>query len=379
MGFVKRTTPVRSLAATVMLWAIAAGAAAQAPSRIATTVDALVTSPVFFHGKQVVVREDVTDDRGLARLASAPKPVYVFWKERGATGPNTEIRGEFWDLGRLEQNDPRFAGVDLASVLQAASQGQWPARDRLFVLLNATTAESPLPTDPTLRAIALAPGHYAGRAVTIAGRFRGANLFGDLPQPVNKSRWDFVLQSADAALWITGMRPRGKGFDFDIGSRVDTRRWLDVAGTVRHEGALTWIEATSIAPGTAPTETPIEVTVPPMPRENPPQVIFTAPLANESDVEPTTVVRIQFSRDMDGKSFKDHVRASYAGNVPQGAPAQPPAMNVRYVEGTRALELKFAAPLDRFRQVRIDLADGIVSAVDNQPLAPYTFTFMTGG
>ena len=378
MAIMSRTFLTRVAAVTA--WALLPlTAAAQGPSRIATTAATLVASPVFFHGKQVVVRQEVTDERGLTRLASTPKPVYVFWKERGATNGNSEVRGEFWDLGRLERTDPRIASLDLTPMLDASSQGQWPGRDRLFVILNATTAESPLPEDPTLRAIALAPDQYSGHTVTITGRFRGANLYGDLPQPVAKSRWDFVIQSADAAVWIAGLRPRGKGFDLDVTSRVDTRRWLQITGIVRHEGALTWIDGTTLALANAPTETPIEVTLPQAPRESPPQVIFTAPLVNETDVEPTAIVRIQFSRDMDPKSFASHVRVSYAGNVPQGSPAQPPPVTVRYVEGSRGLELKFSAPLDRFRQVRVELTDGILSAIDNQPLAPYTLTFMTGG
>ena len=100
-------------------------------------------------------------------------------------------------------------------MLEAASHGHWPPRDQVFVLIGATAVESPLPTEPTLRRVAIAPEHYADRAITIVGRFRGANLFGDLPQAPGKSRWDFVLQSADGAVWVTGLRPRGKGFDLD--------------------------------------------------------------------------------------------------------------------------------------------------------------------
>src|SRR5207342_2131812 len=108
----------------------------------------------------------------------------------------------------------------------------------VFVILNAASVESPLPADATIRALALAPEHYRDRSVTLIGRFRGSNLFGDLPLPVAKSRWDFVLQSADSAVWITGLRPRGKGFDLDPTARVDTGHWLQVTGTVRFEGAL---------------------------------------------------------------------------------------------------------------------------------------------
>ena len=191
------------------------------------------------------------------------------------------MRGEFWDLGRLRPDDSRFSSQNFGPVLEAASRGEWPARDQVFVILGATFVESPLPQQPSIRALALAPEKYADRGVTIAGRFRGRNLFGDLPLPAGKSRWDFVLQAADGAVWITGLRPRGKGFDLDVEARVDTGRWLEVTGTVRRDGSLVWVEASSIALASAPTETPVEVTVPTVPREAPPRVVFTAPVAND--------------------------------------------------------------------------------------------------
>jgi hypothetical protein len=359
--------------------ATAIAAAAQAPSRIATTPEALTATPVFFHGKQVVIRRATLEARGLVKVASTTKPIYVFWREPSSGGPDKEIRGEFWDLGRLERDDPRFANLDLAPVLNDASQGQWPPRDHVFLLLGATAIDSPLPQDPTIRAIALAPEEYKDRSVTVVGRFRGANLYGDLPLPVGKGRWDFVLQSADAAIWVTGMRPRGKGFTFDPGSRVDTGHWLQVTGVARHDGTLPWIEATAMEAASAPTETPVEVTVQAVPTQPAPEVIFTAPLAGETDVEPTSTVRIQFSRDMDPASFRGHVRAGYVGAPPAGAPTTIPAFTFRYNEGNRSLELKFSAPLDRLRQVRVDLGEGIQSAGDNQPLAPWSLTFTTGG
>ncbi len=362
-----------------LLQVLAVPVQAQTPARIATTAEALVTSPVFFHGKQIVVRRGVAEEGRLWRLADTAKPIYVFWKDRPSLATDVEIRGEFWDVGRLEREDPRFASVDLNEVVQVASRGVWPGRDRVFVLLGATTAESPLPTEPTLRAVAIAPERYADRSVTLVGRFRGANLYGDLPQPVGKSRWDFVLQSADGAVWVTGLRPRGKGFDLDTGARVDTGKWLQVTGTLRRDGALTWIEASAIATAAAPAETPIEITVPPTPREVPPTVVFTAPIAGETDADRAVPIRIQFSRDMDARTFRDRVRVAYTGTAPPGSPATPPSFTYRYVEGTRALELRFSEPLDRLRTVKIDLLEGILSAVDNQPLAPWSLTFTTGG
>jgi hypothetical protein len=355
---------------------IGSTAAAQTASRIATTVEALVAQPVFFHGKQIAVRRGTVEAAGVTLLANTPKPIVVLWREHGTGALDTEIRGEFWDLGRLQQNDPRFSTIDFQPILNAVSHGEWPQRDSVFVILNATTAESPLPIDATIRAIALAPDHYDGHTVTVVGRFRGANLFGDLPQPVAKGRWDFVLQSADGAIWITGLRPRGKGFDLDPGRRLDTGRWLSVSGTVHGAGApLPWIEASAIQPAAEPNETTVEMpAAPPPPSQPPPAVIFSAPPAGDSDVDPAEPVRIQFSRDMDPKSFKDHIRIAYVS----AQAGQAPPFTWRYDEGTRGLEIKFNEPLPRLTQVRIQLLTGITSNIDGQPLAPFALTFTTG-
>ena len=45
---------------------------------------------------------------------------------------------------------------------------------------------------------------------------------------------------------------------------------------------------------------------------------------------------------------------------------------------TRVLELRFTQPLERFRTVQVDLLDGVLGT-DQQPLVPWTLTFLTGG
>jgi len=352
---------------------------AQSSTRLATTPEALVAAPVFFHGKQIAVRRDVEPAGGLMRLANTAKPVFVFWRDSASAPRNGEVRGEFWDVGRLERSDSRFSNVNFQPILEAAAHGQWPAREQVFLILGASAVESPLPDDPTLRALALAPERYLGKGVTVTGRFRGANLLADLPQGAGTTgRWDFVLQSADAAIWVSGVRPRGKGFDLDVNARVDTGHWLKVAGTLRRDGALPWIEANSIAEATAPTDTVVEVAVVPPPQPVA-EVVFSTPTADETDADRAAPIRIQFSRDMEGKTFSGRVKLAYTGPAPAGAPPAPPAFTVRYLDGTRALEIRLSAPLDRFRTVKVDLLDGIMSAVDNQPFAPYTLTFTTGG
>lgn len=349
-----------------------------AQGRLASNPDALVAAPVFFHGKQIAVRRDVEPSGSLLRLVGTSKPIFVFWRDSSSAPRNSEVRGEFWDIGRLERTDSRFSNVNFQPILDAASGGQWPPRDQVFLILNASTAESPLPNEPSIRAIALAPDQYVGKGVTLTGRFRGANLFADLPMGAGtKGRWDFVLQSADSAIWVTGVRPRGRGFDLDINSRLDTGRWLQVAGTVRRIGSLAYIEATSLSEATAPNETVVEVALPPPPPPPAPEVVFSAPIPEEIDADRAAAIRIQFSRDMDPRSFRDKVRISYVG-APEGSAALP-AVTIRYIEGNRALEIKPTAPFDRFRTIKVDLLEGIVSNIDNAPLKPYSLTFTTGG
>jgi hypothetical protein len=366
-------------------------ATAQPPGRIATTAAALRAAPVFFHGRQVVILGSTSDVKGMTRIdplaasgASADgtpvqgisRPIFAFWRER-PTRSTGEVRGEFWDLGRLEEKDSRFTAFDFRALIEAVNDGRWPARDQLFVIVNATLVDSTLPVAPTLRAIALAPEKYENSGVTVSGKFRGRNLYGDVAAPLAAAtKWDFVMQSADASLWVTGMRPKGKGFDLDPGARVDTGKWVQVTGTVRREGSRAWLEAREIELASAPSDTPVEIEVPPTPREPPPTVVFSAPVPDEGDVDRSAPIRIQFSRDMDGRTFKDRIRVTYAQPA-TGEPPPPPVVSVTYNPANRGVEIKFAKPLERFQTVKVELMDGIAAA-DGQVLIGWTLVFSTG-
>ena len=92
----------------------------------------------------------------------------------------------------------------------------------------------------------------------------------------------------------------------------------------------------------------------------------------------STLIRVQFSRDMDGRTFKGHVSVSY---LPGASAAPPPGavppMAVTYREANRGVEIKFAQPLERFQNVKVELLEGI-TAMDGQPLAPWSMTFSLG-
>jgi hypothetical protein len=129
-----------------------------------------------------------------------------------------------------------------------------------------------------------------------------------------------------------------------------------------------------------PTETreeePIRV-----PAGPPPEVVFSAPTQEETDVLQGTSVRIQFSRDIDQATLKGHIRAAYlrSQTVERGEPDTPSAeFTTQYNGPNRVLELRFPKGLERFRTINIDLLEGIVGT-DGQPLKPWTLTFSIGG
>ncbi|MEO6212418.1 MAG: Ig-like domain-containing protein [Vicinamibacterales bacterium] len=349
----------------------------QGTTRVATTAGALISSAVFYHGKNVVIENDTIGESGLTRLAGTPRPVFVFWKGRAAAGPG-EIRAEFWDLGRTEQGDSRFAGYDFTQLLESSTRGRWPRRDEVFVLLGATLLPSSPSAAPSVRNISLTPARYEAREVKVVGRFKGRNLYGDLPQALGKTKWDFVLQSAEGALWVTGIRPKGKGFDLDPVARVDTGRWVEVTGVVAVIGTMPYITGSAIQLATAP-ETLIEVPIPERPRLPSPEVIFSAPVQDDRDVERGAPVRLQFSRDIDPKTVEGRVRVTYIGSPGAEAATLPsPAFRVSYNDVAHALEIRFAQPLERFRQVKVEVTEGIMS-LDRQIVTPWTLIFTTGG
>jgi hypothetical protein len=127
---------------------------------------------------------------------------------------------------------------------------------------------------------------------------------------------------------------------------------------------------------TITTEEPIRV-----PAGPPPEVIFSTPSEEETDVLQNANVRIQFSRDIDPASIKGHVRARYLGaeTAERGEPTTPSAeFTTQYNGANRVLTIHFAKPLERFRTVKVELLEGILGT-DGQPLKPWTLTFSVGG
>jgi hypothetical protein len=232
---------------------------------------------------------------------------------------------------------------------------------------------------------------YLDQKVTLTGQYYGRNLGGDLPDSPGQSRFDFVLRVADASLWVTNLRPRGKdskGRDFDLGldARLDTGKWLRVSGTVRQGRGLLWIEgeANTLAMSEPPSQPAEEATSEPpirVPAAPPAEVVFSAPTADEIDVSLATNIRIQFSRDVDPGTFKGRIRVGYAPSPDGSQPAETLPVDkfkTAYRAANRVLELSFTEPFTQFRTVKVELLEGILG-IDKQEVKPWTLTFLLGG
>src|SRR5436190_2079734 len=96
-----------------LLLVIATVTSAQPPTRRATNIAAILAYPGFYHQRAIlIVGTPATDDTGERKASDDGGSVRVVFKGSAPDGLD-EIRGEYWDLGRMKADDPRLAGTDL--------------------------------------------------------------------------------------------------------------------------------------------------------------------------------------------------------------------------------------------------------------------------
>ena len=374
-------SPKAVVVSVVMVSALVASALAQPNTRRATDIPSLVAYPGFYHGQPIVLHADLIETGNTIVLVQPEeaRALRITSSVAITARGHVEARGVFWDVGRLRPEDARVLGNNIQTVVDPSVESEWPRPGEMFVLyVTDAFPVTPVAT-PGLRDVALDVAAYVEKQVRVTGQFRGRNLYGDLAQAPGLSRWDFVLRSADAALWVTGTQPKGKGFDLNVSARIDTGRWLEVSGIVKQGRGLVWLTSVKIAAVEPPAAVPEPETV--QQTGPPPTVVFSTPMQGETDVPLETLVRIQFSRDMDPRSFKDQVRVGYlAGQTPRQAelPSTTPMFTTSYDAATRGLTIRFSEPLTRVLTVNVELLGGI-KAFDGATLAPWMLSFQLGG
>jgi hypothetical protein len=359
------------MSSAVLAILCAASLHAQSAVRRPATLDALYQYPGYFHLQNVLLRGEFVERGTELVLRADARDIGLLNPAKAARGA-VEVRAQLIDVGRLEPDDPR-----LGDYADRREQSQpWPGPGNELLLHITDVDEAPRAETPNVRTVALEPWKFEGQTVTLTGAFRGRNLLGDLPDAPRKSEHDFVLGSGEGAVWVTGLRPRGRGFNLDVDRRMDTSRWLEVTGVVeRHRGMVT-IAATGIAlaPEPPPVTAPRDTTEAPSAPAPPTEVVFNSPTLDETDVERDATVRVQFSRGLREASLEGRIRASYLGAPAEAAPIE---LDATYDGATRSVQIRFAEPLEPFRTVRIELLEGI-TAFDGGPFAPWTLTFSVG-
>ena len=356
--------------AAALLLLIVGDALAQPAARRLTTLDAVRQFPGYFHLQSVLVRGEFAEAGDRVMLRADEHEMRVLLNGARRLDGAVEVRAQVIDVGRLEPGDPRVAGF------RSSEEERWPRPGEELILSVASASAAQPSSSPSLRALALEPWKFEGQTVTLVGQFRGRNLFGDLPDAPGKTRYDFVLKAADAAVWVTGLRPRGKDFDLNVDRRVDTGQWLEISGVVSYQRGLVSIEGKKLTASRAPTLTPEPAEVaPPVPAE-PVDVIFSTPTEGETDVATDTTIRVQFSRSIDPATLKGRIRLGYLAADP-AAQAPPIDVQTTYDPATRALHLKFSRPLEPYRTLRLELLEGI-KAFDGGPVRPWRLMFSVG-
>src|SRR5262245_53761840 len=147
---------------------------AQPAVRRATNIAALIAHPEFYNGRQIVVVGAVKLQDNELRVTSDGASMRVVSKGSAPDGVD-EIRGEFWDLGRMGADNPRLAGYDVKTMFKIDPEGVWPRPGQVTAIIaNAITAAEPAAA-PSIRNIVLYPTRYLDQRITITGQFGGRN------------------------------------------------------------------------------------------------------------------------------------------------------------------------------------------------------------
>src|ERR1019366_3926522 len=98
----------------LLLVALAATVSAQAPAvRRATNVASLSAFSAFYQLRPVLIVGTIAQqDNGDLRVTDGTGSLRIIAKGNAPDGLG-EVRGDFWDLGRMSPEDPRLAGMDL--------------------------------------------------------------------------------------------------------------------------------------------------------------------------------------------------------------------------------------------------------------------------
>jgi len=271
-------------------------------------------------------------------------------------GRDVEITGVFLETGQVQGSNPAF-GVQFWNFTGP------PEKE--------PTGEIKAP-EVSLEKLVSNPGKRDGQMIRVVGKFRGRNLYGDLPVRTQRTTADWVIKDDLYAIWVTGKKPKGAGWELDSGLKRDTGKWVEVIGKPETVRGVTYVKAVRIQLTTPPSAR-ADVKPPPPPPEKPrkpPVVVFALPLDGDGEVAQDSRFVVQFSKDMDETTFNGHVLLRYTGPVLPGDRAFD-GLKLTYDRGRRALTVDPGDLLRPRRQIELILLPGIAD-IDGMTLIPRT-------
>jgi hypothetical protein len=203
----------------------------------------------------------------------------------------------------------------------------------------------------SLKDLAAQPGRADGHLVRVIGKFRGRNLYGDLPDKYVGADW--VIKDGKQAVVIKGKRPAGPGFKLDPYSSKDAASWLEVVGRPETHDGVTTLHAVSVALAVAPPSGQVQHPTRLRGVPGPTVMVFALPVEGDQAIAADTRFVLQFSAYMDEDSFDGRVRLRYADGP------ELPGMTWRYEDDRRALIINPGEPLAPGRQLELLLLPGI--------------------
>jgi hypothetical protein len=333
------------------------------------TIEDLVRNPMNYERQAVHTKGRLGIGNGMGRN-------YVLSDNFGSTVRVVAVNdvAEAWDR---EAMDYLGGEVEVTGLFhQGSSGGADPSQSGPLInfwryLGPPRKHQGPIQSENvTLEQLVTRPGSADRKTVKIVGKFRGKNLFGDLPAKSEQNSSDWVIKDDVFAVWITGKKPKGQGWDLDSSLKRDTGHWIEVVGKPETRNGVTYIHALQVELTSAPR--PVADAAPPPPPKprppKPPVVVFALPLDGEADLPPDSRFVVQFSKDMDEATFQGRVVLRYAGPV---RPGDRPLDGVRlhYDGGRRALLVDPGDVLRAGRQIELLLLPGITD-IEGLTLVP---------
>ncbi len=331
----------------------------------------LVNNPIAYSNRAV---------RTTGRLEMSPaiqqRRTYILTDSAVDTAllaPVPEIAAEF------ESDGMKFLGrqTQITGLVQELSSGLGdPSQPRIAITFwqfvgPPEEVKGPIKfVEVSLEKLVSRPGRSDGQTVRVVGKFRGRNLYGDLPARSERASGDWVIKEDVYAVWVSGRKPKGSGWELDANLKRDTGKWIEVIGRPETRNGVTYVRAMQVRLTDPPRPT-ADAAPPPPPPERPkvpPVVVFALPLDGEGDVPSDSRFVVQFNKDMDEASFKGHVMLRYAGPTLPGD-REFDGIKLTYDQGRRALTVDPGDVLRPGRQVELVLLPGIAD-VDGLTLIP---------